>query len=260
MIFFIDFEANAGPEFDIIQLGCMSLNGRKFSTLVYPSGKLNWRISKLTGITNHSFRTRTTHNINSTFELFSNFVQRFGDGEEDKFYCYGTSDIEFLGCNMHRLTTPTAKNFAKMLSEKMTDMQPLVMDFYGIKRPIKLIKLIEYYNPKEEEVKQLHDSEEDARFLRQAYLHITSDEKPAESPFPEYNVAEMNGMVGKQIVQMSGDDVVNVFTNYGDAVDWIMENKVQDRKSKRSNVSRTFRTRVSNGETYYGYSWKVQEI
>ena len=146
-----------------------------------------------------------------------------------------------------------------ILMEKMVDMQPMVMDFYGIRRPIKLIKLIEYYHPKAE-VEQLHDSMQDAEYLKEVFMHITRDKKPEETPFPEYNVSEMNGMVGKQIVQLKDGEIVNTFNNYGDAVDWIMDNKVLDRKSKRSNVSKTFRYRVSQGETYYGYTWKVEEI
>ena len=162
MKYFIDFEATQFSE-RIISIGCVAANGQQFNTLVQPvaKDKVNEFITQLTGITNEMLATAPT--ANEAFNSFFDFVIANSDNEAPEYYCYGSSDKQFLERTVKYMTDTRAVTFARALQYTLEDYSIFVKSYFNTQNGIALCKA--YMLVQNEDIEQRHDALEDARML-----------------------------------------------------------------------------------------------
>lgn len=169
MNFFIDFEAAQFTN-EIISVGCINENGDTFYSLVKPEGKITKFITDLTGITNEMLVDAALPN--KVFSDLFDWCMEKSPNEQNVFYCYGNTDVQFLKANIKRSTNFKAGAMLSYIKSSLTDYAPKVKVHYGLIKPINLGKIANYIRGNE--IKQNHNALDDARLLKYVFEEVES--------------------------------------------------------------------------------------
>ena len=169
MNFFIDFEAAQFTN-EIISIGCINENGDTFYSLVKPEGKITKFITDLTGITNEMLVDAALPN--EVFSDLFDWCMRKSPNEQNVFYCYGNTDVQFLKANIKRSTNFKAGAMLSYIKSSLTDYAPKVKVHYGLIKPINLGKIANYIRGNE--IEQNHNSLDDACLLKYVFEKVES--------------------------------------------------------------------------------------
>lgn len=174
MNFYLDFEATQFSE-RIISIGCIAENGTKFETLVKPvkNEKVNAFITNLTGITNEMLENAPT--ADEAFNAFYNFVKDNNNGGAPTYYCYGSSDKNFIKHTVSGMCDFQAIVFASSVQALLIDYSATVKSYLSTRGLAlkKLVALIRHV----EEVEQKHDALDDAMMLKECYEGLDTLDK-----------------------------------------------------------------------------------
>lgn len=179
MKFYLDFEATQFSE-RIISIGCVAENGKTFSTLVKPTlkkDKVNKFITKLTGITNEMLANAPS--ADAAFVSLHEFVQVNTKGNDKaEYFCYGTSDKQFLERTANRMSNKQSIIFTRHLQENIQDYSQIVKDYFNTTDDIGLKRL--YILVEEKLIEQHHDALEDAQMLCAIAKNLKNKCKPED--------------------------------------------------------------------------------
>lgn len=168
MNFYIDFEATQFTE-EIISIGCVAENGNVFNCLVCPSDlkKVTKFITNLTGITREMLENQGYSPEMAFYHLF-NFVQENnGNSGAPVFYCYGSSDKNFIKNTIKHMSNLNMIIFASSIQSLMVDYATVVKNYFSTHNLAlkKLVALVRHVD----EVEQCHDALDDALMLKECY-------------------------------------------------------------------------------------------
>ena len=171
MRFFVDFEATQYSE-RIINIGCITDTGAKFSTLVRPARKKDRKLTKfiteLTGITKEMLATAPS--IDEAFNAFFDFVIANSPTEPNEFFCYGDADVMFIEKTLNDITSTRAATFAKRLRNSLIDYSAEVKKYFQMENTVSLKKICSFIL--EDDIIQHHDALEDAQMLQTVVEHL----------------------------------------------------------------------------------------
>ncbi len=253
MKYFIDFEATQFSG-EIISIGCVDENDRRFYTLVQPENpeKITEFILNLTGISREELLRAPTAD-----EAFTRLLEWLDKTSVVSFYCYGDSDAHFLERTMRYLHTFEAQLGLSVVKSALIDFSVEVRKHFSLKHSIALKKVISYYRG--ENVGQNHNSLTDALFLKEIY-EKSRNEVVTECPFPEYKRGANLPKIKRRICAVKGNLKME-FSSFGKAADWVMSeflaigDKVNDKT--KSKVCSRIMVASEKGRPYCGFSWSV---
>lgn len=181
MNFYLDFEATQFSE-RIISIGCIADNGASFKTLVKPvkNEKVNAFITQLTGITNEMLENAPT--ADEAFNAFCDFVKTNNEGGVPTYYCYGSSDKNFIQHTVSGMSDFHAIMFASSIQALMVDYSAVVKKYLST-RGLSLKKLVALIRHVDE-VEQNHDALDDAMMLKECYEGLDTLDKDILMPEP----------------------------------------------------------------------------
>lgn len=183
MNFYLDFEATQFSE-RIISIGCIADNGASFKTLVKPvkNEKVNAFITQLTGITNEMLENAPT--ADEAFNAFCDFVKTNNESGVPAYYCYGSSDKNFIQHTVSGMSDFHAIMFASSIQALMVDYSAVVKKYLST-RGLSLKKLVALIRHVDE-VEQNHDALDDAIMLKECYEGLDTLDKDilATEPAP----------------------------------------------------------------------------
>lgn len=184
MNFYLDFEATQFSE-RIISIGCIADNGASFKTLVKPvkNEKVNAFITQLTGITNKMLENAPT--ADEAFNAFCDFVKTNNEGGVPTYYCYGSSDKNFIQHTVSGMSDFHAIMFASSIQALMVDYSAVVKKYLST-RGLSLKKLVALIRHVDE-VEQNHDALDDAMMLKECYEGLDTLNKDILMPEPTPN-------------------------------------------------------------------------
>ena len=255
MKYFIDFEATQYSG-QIISIGCVDENGREFYSLIKPKKEreLTGFILDLTHIDRDELLAAP-----SADEVFTTFFAWIDKSAPVEFYCYGDSDAHFLGQTRKRLTTFEGQLGLSVISGALVDYSPQIKKHFELKTSIALRKVVSYYRGAE--VEQTHNSLTDALFLKEVYEKSRSEKTVEGTPFPEYKIGA-NLQTVKRLIRAEKGNIKMVFTSYGKAADWIMNEHFSVRDTvndkTRSKVCSRIMVAAEKNRPYCGYRWSVE--
>ena len=200
MNFYIDFEA---LQFSgrIISIGCVNDNGEKFYTLCKPSKhgeKVNEFITQLTGITNEMLDNAPTSD--EAFEGFYDYVKTTRGETRPVFYCYGSSDEDFLRATSKYLTSFEAMMFCDFIRHNLIDYSATAKSFFPNFGGIALKKVFSLIQ--EDNEPQRHNALEDAEMLctvvKELCNHCTPEDKDKLAAMPGTRIKKPQTFTGKR--------------------------------------------------------------
>ena len=253
MKYFIDFEATQFSG-EIISIGCVDENDRRFYTLVQPESpeRITEFILNLTGISREELLRAPTAD-----EAFTRLLEWLDKTSVVSFYCYGDSDAHFLERTLQHLRTFEAQLGLSIVRSALIDYSVDVRKHFSLKHSIALKKVISYYRG--ENVEQDHNSLTNALFLKEIY-EKSQNEVVTECPFPEYQSGAKLPKLKRRICAVRGS-VKMEFTSFSKAADWVMSeflsvgDKVNDKT--KSKVCSRIMVASEKERPYCGFSWSI---
>ena len=268
MNFFIDFEATQFSN-HIISVGCVSEIGKQFYSLVNTTHAVTLFITELTGITEQMVAAAPSPEI--VFSQLLEWVKEQSKNEKPHFYCYGTSDKQFVKTNFDESKTFTASQILSYLYTDMEDYGDTVKAHFGLNQNISLLKVYNYCS--KENKAQSHNALEDADMLLEVYQYINSHENEF-GIFPEYEEAIFKQKVNKitteiadgkhYIVQrLNNKRVAETYNSFDEAVEWAYNQIPEGEERNKTNIKTIAKNikKASNGyaekKKYMNYRWKI---
>lgn len=182
MLVYIDFEANAITE-EIISIGAVSDDGRKFYSLVRPHSKLDHKIKELTGITQEEAEQAPT--MDQVMVMFTQFLFPEPVGVRAKeglaFINYGSMDTKFLQSSINYSENPVTTTLLSNIKRRLVNIDKQVSAKF--RRPAKQrVGLRSAYltmrGVSAEETPLEHNALGDAEMLKYVHEHIDEFELP----------------------------------------------------------------------------------
>lgn len=258
MNFYIDFEATQ-PEQEIISIGAVAENGKKFYSLVKPRfSKVSLYITEITGIKNTDLEYE--HELNTIFDLFYIWCK---DQENDlskwNFYSYGDSDVDFIKHSFCNLKTERSMIIASYMMATMKDYSKEVTKYFH--GTTSLIKAFNYL--KELDDKQKHNALEDAKMLAEVYSKISNKTPLEENPFKaarEEQEAHYTFPSGRFFCKGLGKNAKErEFADIHEAIEWIINTniRIEDRENvHRDRMATKIMKSIRKQSNYIGYKWR----
>ena len=260
MNFYVDFEATQ-PEQEIISIGAVAENGKKFYSLVKPRfSKVSSYITEMTGIKNTDLEYECE--LNTIFDLFYIWCK---DQEDDlskwNFYSYGDSDVDFIKHSFRNLKAERPMIIASYMMATMLDYSKSVKTYFH--GSVSLIKAFNYL--KEIDEKQKHNALEDAAMLAEVYSKI-NDQTPLEkNPFVEYKAAQGNYTFpsGRFFCKSTGKNAKErEFGCIQEAIEWLINTNIaKDSREAvhRDKMATKIMKAIRKKECYMNYSWRREK-
>lgn len=253
MNYFIDFEATQFNN-EIIAVGCICEDGRVFYSLVRSNKKITSFITKLTGITTKEIQQAEEPEI-----VFEKLWSWCSTDPKPHFYCYGTTDKNFVRHNFQ-----INKNFkaAAMLSYLYLDLEdytPHVREHFGLCKPIGLQKVYNYCTNNTNI--QKHNALEDAIMLKDVYNYIQTH--PVEKDiFIEYQTEVPNSAPVYKVSRWRDGELLEEYNSMADAVNWCFAQMPEAirTKIKPKTVREGIKQSQKRKKRYRDYRWKVELI
>lgn len=267
MKYFIDFEAQQYTN-EIIEIGCVREDGCQFHSLVYPGDnhkKLSNFVKKLTGITQEDLNSAPTVD-----EVFTRFFYWLGqDGGPAQFYCYGTSDPDFVRASMKLATQLMPQSALSLIMCNMKDYSQVVKSHFGLVSTPALIKVARYFQ-NNDDLEQTHKAIDDAELLRSIYLGVQRNEPVNDEVFASYKQQwipqplDYDNLVGQVIKQYSDNgDCIESYTSLEDAATKFLTNiKKQFPKGslpELKSLKKKIATAIKTDTPYFTYVWKIEK-
>lgn len=258
MNFYIDFEATQ-PEQEIISIGAVAENGKKFYSLIKPRfSKVSSYITEITGIKNIDLEYE--HELNTIFDLFYIWCK---EQEENlakwHFYSYGDGDIDFLKHSFCNLTDEKPMIVASYMIATMKDYSKDVTKYFH--GTTSLIKAFNYL--KELDDKQKHNALEDAKMLAEVYSKISNKTPLEENPFKaarEEQEAHYTFPSGRFFCKGLGKNAKErEFVDIHEAIEWIINTniRIEDRENvHRDRMATKIMKSIRKHSNYMGYKWR----
>lgn len=242
MNFFIDFEAAQFTN-EIISVGCISENGDTFYSLVKPEGKITKFIIDLTGITNEMLVDAALPD--KVFSDLFDWCMEKSPNEQNIFYCYGNTDVQFLKANIKRSTNFKAGAMLSYIKSSLTDYAPKVKVHYGLIKPINLGKIANYIRGNE--IEQNHNALDDARLLKYVFEEVESS--PIDDTCAELAEYRIEGTIEEGPVETyidmkkdphkvfigkdkRGKKIYKAFNSLDDAAEYLITHEMNHGKNK----------------------------
>lgn len=261
MKYFVDFEATQFSN-EIIEIGCVREDGAEFKSYVNANRKLTDFIKNLTGISQETIDAAP-----SSDEVFRNFYQWLKGDTNIEFYCYGSSDIDFVKKNLSKTTDFEAQAALSMIGMALNDYAVEVKRHFGIIKAIGLIKVLAHYRGVES-IEQNHDALEDAKYLKEVYDYIQAEGEIEECPFPDYQKKVVKKPIQPKvevpkevpyIARIRKNQVVETYTTMDEAVTWVINQSSENQRGemKPENVAKRVRRASGQNQPYISWKWKI---
>lgn len=267
MKYFIDFEAQQYTN-EIIEIGCVREDGCQFHSLVHPGEKhkkLSGFVKKLTGITQEEL-----NNAPSVDEVFTRFFYWLGqDGGPAQFYCYGTSDPDFVHASIKLATQLMPQAALSLIVSNMKDYSITVKNHFGLIATPALIKVARYFE-NNDNLEQTHKAIDDAELLRSVYLGVQRNEPIEEDAFAAYKQStppreidydNLDGQVIKQYAD-SGECIGSYVSLEEAAQKFLVNIKKQFPRGslpELKSLKKKIATAIKTDTPYFTYSWKIEK-
>ena len=268
MKYFIDFEAQQYTN-EIIEIGCVREDGCQFHSLVFPGEKhkkLSNFVKNLTGITQDELNKAPTVD-----EVFTRFFYWLGqDGGPAQFYCYGTSDPDFVHASMKLATQLMPQAALSLIMCNMKDYSQTVKSHFGLISTPALIKVARYFQ-NNESLEQTHKAIDDAELLRSIYLGVQRNEPIAEDAFATYKQIPVpqpldydnlsSGQVIKQYAE-NGDCIASYTSLEESAQKFLASIKKQFPRGSMPELKplkKKIATAIKTETPYFTYTWKIEK-
>ena len=262
MKYFIDFEATQFSN-EIIEIGCIREDGAKFKSYVNAENKLTNFIINLTGITQEIIDNAPSSD--TVFSFFYRWLQE--DNSNIEFYCYGNSDIDFVKKNLQKTKNFEAQAALSMIGMALNDYSQFVKKYFGLIKPIGLVKVLAHYRGVES-IEQNHDALEDAKFLKEVYDYIQAEGEIENCPFPDYQKKVVKKLVQPKIEVPKGvsyiarirkKQIVETYTTMDEAVTWIINQASENQRGemKPENVAKRVRRASGQNQPYISWKWEI---
>lgn len=168
--------------------------------------------------------------------------------EPVQFICYGNADTAFAFNSLQKIHKSLyAQAALSMIITSMIDYSEHVRMYFGLNKPIGLLKVAQYYAG--DDLVQSHNALDDAKMLKFVYDNIQQGEELAENPFPEY-------MQRVEQYDLEGN-LVNTFYGLSPAADYILSSQ----KMPEGTVKRRVRNKIVNAaeqkKSYCGFNWVI---
>ena len=274
MNFFIDFEAAQFTN-EIISIGCINENGDTFYSLVKPEGKITKFITDLTGITNEMLIDAALPN--EVFSDLFDWCMGKSPNEQNVFYCYGNTDVQFLKANIKRSTNFKAGAMLSYIKSSLTDYAPKVKVHYGLIKPIGLQKVINYIRGNE--IEQNHNALDDACLLKYVFEKVESS--PIDDTCAELAEYRIEGTIEEGPVETyidmkkdphrifmgkdkRGKKIYKGFNSLDDAVEYLIthemnhgKNKITITEATHSRIMNKIRNAAAQKKKYCDKYWYI---
>lgn len=274
MNFFIDFEAAQFTN-EIISIGCINENGDTFYSLVKPEGKITKFITDLTGITNEMLVDAALPN--EVFSDLFDWCMRKSPNEQNVFYCYGNTDVQFLKANIKRSTNFKAGAMLSYIKSNLTDYAPKVKVHYGLIKPINLGKIANYIRGNE--IKQNHNALDDACLLKYVFEKVESS--PIDDTCAELAEYRIEGTIEEGPVETyidmkkdphrvfigkdkQGKKIYKGFNSLDDAAEYLIthemnhgKNKITITEATHSRIMNKIRNAATQKKKYCDKYWYI---
>lgn len=170
MKFFIDFEANARTN-EIISIGIKNEAGEGFSTLVRPTTKVDRKITELTGITQEA--VEEAPGIEGAVHSLVCWLQQVDDKQSsNRFYCYGSSDKDFIKASMAVAETVFVKQVLDYIMHHLHNIAPEVSKRFNRTSISLRSAYLTMRMETEDSLPATHEALCDAEMLRYVYQHF----------------------------------------------------------------------------------------
>lgn len=274
MNFFIDFEAAQFTN-EIISIGCINENGDTFYSLVKPEGKITKFITDLTGITNEMLVDAALPN--EVFSDLFDWCMRKSPNEQNVFYCYGNTDVQFLKANIKRSTNFKAGAMLSYIKSSLTDYAPKVKVHYGLIKPINLGKIANYIRGSE--IEQNHNALDDACLLKYVFEKVESS--PIDDTCAELAEYRIEGTIEEGPVETyidmkrdprrvfigkdkRGKKIYKGFNSLDDAAEYLIthemnhgKNKITITEATHSRIMNKIRNAATQKKKYCDKYWYI---
>lgn len=269
MNYFIDFEATQFSN-EIISIGCVNENGDEFYSLVKSQKKITDFITSLTGITQEMIENAPNSDV--VFSDFFRWINQLTPPNDTvMFYCYGSSDYQFIKKNLSNTNSFQAQAALSLIGMNLQDYSSIAKSHFGLVKQIGLVKLVAYYR-KVESVPQSHNALDDAHFLKEVFENISQEDIVTGHPFPEYEVyatveipaTEMKtvNQFSDCIIEMydkSGKRLYKTFAGLGEAVSYVIGhiNPIDRARVKHIRVENKILKAIKEKSLYSDKTWKM---
>lgn len=271
MNYFVDFEATQFSN-EIISIGCVREDGAEFYSEVRARKKITGFITSLTGITDEQNKTAA-----SSDEVFSRFFDWLMESPDERavFYCYGSTDINFIKKNLDLTKNLKAQAALSIMGTNLHDYSSVTRIHFGLVKNIALIKLVAYYRGVESVI-QTHDALEDARFLKEVYDHVNSEFEVQGHPFPDYELGsvEIKEISSPQksprnilktlkhrvdMYDHEGEILEESFNNIGEARHYVIDHMgaYDQKRTDKAKVENKIINANAKNTTYTGHIWRI---
>lgn len=255
MKFYIDFEVTQ-PEQEIIEIGVVCENGNTFCRYVKPNrSEVSPFITQLTGITNQQLENE--ENVDTVLnDLYYWLEGQGGELQNCEFYCYGSSDRDFLNKNLTYLTHEVSYIMCCVLIVRMVDFATAAKEYF--RGSIALIDAFNYIC--KASIEQQHNALQDAIMLRALANEISDKEALAVFPFDkerQKEEAEANFVWPKGTFACYSQKKKKIkdFANCQEAVDWIIKVSAPTSKVYKNRVATRIMKAVRKKTLYAGHYW-----
>lgn len=159
---YLDFEANSISQAqEIISIGAILDNGKKFYSLVKPHYNLSPRIEEMTGITQEEIDLVSS--IDVVIDNFFKWIDIFGI---DKFFVFGHCDKEYINASIVMTENKLTAARLRLIRDNMVDLSPLIAKKFGCQH-ISLRKAYHAVNNFKDT--KYHNALEDAKMLKKIW-------------------------------------------------------------------------------------------
>lgn len=265
MKYFVDFEATQFSN-EIISIGCIREDGETFYSLIAPvEGKITPFITNLTGITKEM--VDEAMNPDTVFETFHDWVFADERSEAPDFFCWGSSDVDFLRATFKRTKSLKARMMIGYMAGSLRD--------YAVKwtKRTKIVcALVKAYNCIDPEYVQTHNALDDAVMLAKVY-NATERLDGAHTIFSSLKELKQAKGVSTPVIKWTDSglpagtvciidqkkQVVNHFADYREAAKWVLDNKIDEKCREQANldkIANKVKTSCNNqSKLYFGLRW-----
>lgn len=268
MKIFVDFEATQFSE-EVISIGAIREDGETFYSLVAPvDGKITPFITNLTGIT--AEMVKTALHPNEVFNEFYKWVFNYTANPE--FYCWGTSDINFLRHTFKRCFSLNAKIILGWMCGGLIDYSKQFCKLLKIKN----CKLIKAYNCLHPDVEQNHNALDDAVKLKEVFDACAVSDAPttfaAVKPFAAVDVfdetskikwSKMGYPIGTIcMIKNKNSPASKIFSSRTEAAEYVITTWLPAPKEEKAaiihknTITNKIKQATNNSRKWYGYYWR----
>ena len=183
---------------------------------------------------------------------------------QEKFYCYGNSDTDFVKASLKLATSLKAQASLSLIVCTISDYSTTIKNHFGLVSIPSLIKVARYFT-QNDELEQNHAALDDAELLRQIYFGVQRNEPVDEEAFAKYKTynptSELNEIEGYVINRYLEAECLDTANSLSEAVDnfynYIKKTLPNAVIAEKKSMKKRIKACLQSGESYFGYTWKL---